>query len=246
MNQLAPHQLTVRDRVGGRGGGLGRKSEQSAAIDGVLVVTLELERRPARYEPLDQVWLFQSDGSWTLLTLQRTERWTNDGVQEPVEGTASVLAEDIGSLDAVADKIRRRYGESGWIDLLNAGNVNNAELFRRWVPIQVERDLDRAVFFRPDLVAITQFSSRQLAEVHDDVERHLAAAGFDVVAVGPPRRSTRPGENLVLAEAIVRRYGHEIITIVRVDGAGEIYPRLADPDDDVAGPVIRQRVDDDE
>ncbi|MEX2548448.1 MAG: hypothetical protein WD830_11790 [Chloroflexota bacterium] len=242
---LAPHQLTARDRAGGRSGGLEDKSEQSVTVDGVLVVTLELERRPSRYEPLDHIWLFQSSDSWTLLTLRRTERWTDGGAQAPVGGTATVQVEEVGCVDALADRIRRHYGESGWTGVLDAGHINSDELFRQWVPVQVERDLDRAVFFRPDLVAIGGLSSRQLAEVRGDVEQQLGTAGFAVVEVGPPRRPTRPGENLVLAEAIVRRYSHEIITVIRVDSAGEIYPRLADPDD-VTGAIIRQRADDDE
>lgn len=81
-------------------------------------------------------------------------------------------------------------------------------------------------------------------EGYFDVANHLALAGFTVCAVHPPRRSALPGENVVVAHAIVRRYGYEIVTVVRMDRAGEVYTRLADADD-TAEPVLREIGDDD-
>lgn len=212
-------------------------------IDGLLVTGLDLERRPTRHEPLDHVWLFRSSGSWTVLTLRRTERWTDEG--ERAGGSARVFVEEMASLDVVHESIRDQYGESGWRDLLDAAHTEDPELFRKWVPIQVERDLDRAVFYRPDLSGTTDsLVVDALADLRHEIAGHLRLAGFEVVAVVPPARRRRRGENVVLAQAIVRRYGFELATIVRIDDAGEVYPRLADADD-LAGPTIRELGDDD-
>ena len=212
---------------------------RSQALDGVLVAKLEFERRPTRYEPPDHIWLFASHESWSAITLRRSEQWSDDGIQERVAGTATVLVECLGPIDAVADIIRRRYGDSGWVDVLGAGHTSNADLFARWVPIHIERDLLRAVFFRPELTNATgRISAHELAELRDQIEQHLIAAGCEVVTVDPRRRATHRGENLVVAYAVLCRYGDEIAAIVRLDGAGEVYARLAEPDE-ASGRVLR-------
>ena len=78
------------------------------------------------------------------------------------------------------------------------------------------------------------------------VAAHLALAGFALSAIEPLRRPGRPGENRVVARAIVRRHGHQIITVVRMDRVGEVYTRLADGNYTNGAPSLREIGDDDD
>lgn len=214
-------------------------------IHGALVATAELGRSPTTYQPPDQLWLFRGEHGWTLLSVCRTERWSDYGAQELEHCHARAVTEVLTSVDGLADRIRSRYGEPGWRGVLDAGNAH-PDLFRAWVPGAIERELETARFFRDDLVAsFRRFTSRELDELAADIEEHLRAAHFEVVAVKSPTRPSRAGENPVMAQAVVRRYGYEAVTIVRMDSAGEVYVRFAD-ESDARGRVLREVVDDDD
>lgn len=222
--------------------GVGR--EQALDVGGALVATAELRPHPATYQPPDQLWLFRGEHAWTLLTIHRTERWSDDGRQELHRCHARAVTESFASIDGLADRIRGRYGESGWHLVLAAGTAD-PDLYRAWVPGALERELEDARFFREDLVAsIGRFTSGELAELSAEIEHHLRVAHFQVVAVSPPTRPTRPGENLVMANAIVRKYGFELVTIIRMDSVGEVYFRVAD-EPGARRPVLRDIEDDD-
>lgn len=212
--------------------GRARPASQPVAVDGVLVAALELDRRFSSYQPADRLFLFRSDEAWHAITLRRTEHWADEGgTQWPASGKAWVSAEELGSLDSVAEALCDRYGQSGWREVLEAGHRNDPDLYCRWIPTAIEADLDAAVFFRRNLAGRRSYDALTLGRLRRDIEAHLAEAGFRVVTVQPPPRQTRRGENLVLARAVVRRYGHDIAVIVRMDSAGEVYPRLVDRDD---------------
>lgn len=195
---------------------------------GALVAAAELERHPSTYQPPDHVWVFRDDGVWTLLTLSRTERWDDGGVQERHRCHARIVSVTLASIGELSDRIRGSYGESGWHGVLDAGSTD-PDLFLAWAPIAIERELEAARFFREELVpCIDDLISLEVDDLRIDAEHRLRVAGFRVLGIGPQRRPTRPGENFVIAEAVVRKYGLEVDVIVRMDRAGEVYFRVAD------------------
>lgn len=215
----------------------GTSREDVLSIRGALVATAELRAHPATYQPPDQLWLFRGEHAWTLLTICRAERWSDDGRQELQHCHARAVTASLASIDALADRIRDRYGESGWHLVLDAASAD-PDLYRAWAPGAIERELEDARFFREDLVgSIGRFTSRELSELKREIEHHLRVAHFEVVEVGSPARPTRPGENLVMAHATVRKYGYEVVAIVRMDSAGEVYFRVAD-EADARRPVL--------
>jgi hypothetical protein len=223
-----------------------RPRPASLAVDGVLVVAVELRQWLGGDDPPDRLFGFRRDDCWTLVTLWRRERWADDGVQRPVSGKACVSVQEVGSFAAMADTVRDRYGQCGWRDVLSAGRDADAELFAAWVPVGVARDLDRAVFFRPELAGVAaRLDALTLADLRVEIAERLAGAGCRQVEVGSPPRMTRSGENRVVAREVVRRYGCEASVIVRMDAAGEVYPRLVEGDDGF-GPAVRPLGEDDE
>lgn len=209
-----------------------RHQSQSIGIDGVLVAEVDLARRYTSYEPPDHLFLFRGYEAWSAITVSRTERWEDEGgAQWPASGHARVSAQQLGSLDSVIEVIRDRYGESGWRQVLEAGYSNDPDLYCRHLPIAVEADLDAAVFYRRDLGGRRSLDGPTLVRLRQEIEANLAEAGLRVVTVEAPPRRTRQGENHVVARAVVQRSGYQLGVIVRIDSAGEVYPRLVDPDD---------------
>lgn len=202
--------------------------EDTLSVRGALVATADLQRHLSNYQPPDLVWIFRDGDAWTLLTFSRSERWDDDGTQERHRCHAQIVSVRLASIDELADRIRGRYGEAGWHGVLDAGRTD-PDLFRAWAPVAIERELEAARFFREQLVAsIGRFTSREIDAVMADIELQLLVANFGVVAVDRPARPTRPGENLVMAQALVRKYGLEADVIVRMDRAGEVYFRVAE------------------
>ena len=237
MSQTLNHQLTG-ERLAG-------PTAQSVTADGVLVAEVELARRYASYEPHDHLFLLRAEEVWSAITISRTERWEDEGgAQWPASGQARVSVQPLGALESVVETIRDRYGESGWRQVLEAGHANDPDLYCRWIPIAVEADLDAAVFYRRDLAGRRAHDKPTLMRLRREVEAHLAEAGLRVVTVGPPPRRTRQGENDVVARAVVQRSGYQFGVIVRIDDAGEVYPRLVDLDDGF-GPAIGPVANDD-
>ena len=198
---------------------------------GVLVATIELERWPSTNDPADTCFLFRPAAGWTTLTLRRTEKWSDDGDQL-VAGIARVIIEEHRTATDLARAMQGAYGFTGWTAILDAASAIDPDLRRLWVPVQVERDLDRASFYCPDLVEHVEAGDlATLRQLCADVELELASAGFGVRAVDADVRRDRNGGNPVLASAVLRRYGHEFDTVVRMDCAGEVYTRLTDDSD---------------
>lgn len=218
--------------------------EQALRIPGALVAAVDLHQQPSAYQPPDHVSVFRDEHSWTLVTVSRIERWDDAGYQDLQRCHARVVSVRFASIDELADRVRGRYGELGWRCVLDAG-TDDPDLFRAWVPGAIERELDAARFFRQDLVpSMARFTNDEIDDLTADIGDHLRAARFGVVAVGPPNRPARRGENHVVAQAIVRRYGREVDVIVRMDRAGEVYFRVAD-ERDSRRPVMREVGDDD-
>ena len=90
----------------------------------------------------------------------------------------------------------------------------------------------RASFYRPHLLAkVEAGDGTTLRQLLADIAIELASAGFNVRAVEAHVHRARPGGTPVIAHAVLRRYGHEFDTVVRMDCAGEVYIRLADDSD---------------
>lgn len=192
------------------------------------------------YQPPDQVWLFRQEQTWSVMTLRRAETWSDAGVQAPSSGTAQLVIEEADCLDALSEMVQARYGASGWASLLDAGHDHDAELFGAWVACKIEADLDAAVFRTGWAGPPRSFAAGAPGGLRAEIEGHLLGAGFEVISLGPPPRPGAPGENFRLAQGVLARHGREMVVIVRVGGAGEIYTRLADPTD-IAGPVMWER-----
>ena len=128
MHRLAHNQFdSPEDDAGGDTSPRAHSPRRSLSLDGILVAGAELERRPMTYQPLDQVWLFRQEQTWSVMTLRRAETWSDDGVAAPVSGTAAVVIEEADCLDALSEMVQARYATTGWVSLLDAGH--DAELF---------------------------------------------------------------------------------------------------------------------
>lgn len=210
--------------------GTSRGIAHACPFAGLLVATVELVRWPSTYDPADMCFLFRSENGWTTLTLRRTEKWSDERDQ-PVAGTARVVIEEHPTAADLAKVMQDSYGLTGWSAVLDAASATDPDLRQLWVPLQVERDLDRASFYRPDLV--DRIEAGDLATLHQlraEIELELASAGFNVRQVDAGAYRRRVGETPLVASAVIRRYGHEFDALVRMDCAGEIYTRLVDGD----------------
>ncbi|MGH9030486.1 MAG: hypothetical protein ACRDZV_00010 [Acidimicrobiia bacterium] len=217
MPQTTEHQAAP-------GGGL----VHAHPFAGVLIATVELERWPSTYDPADTCFLFRSPEVWTTLTLRRTEKWEDD-VDRAVAGSLRVIIEEHPTATDLARVMQDVYGFTGWRAMLDAASAVDPDLRRVWVPVQVERDLNRASFYRPDLVQRVEAGDpATLRQLCADIELELASVGFEVRAMDAQVRRDRIGGNPVLAHAVLRRYGHVFDAVVRMDCAGEIYTRLTD------------------
>lgn len=125
--------------------------KDSVSFPGVLVASLDLERGPTRYQPFDTVWVFRDGSQWSIATLTRTECWPDDGASCATSGTALIAVNTYAAALQLEAMILARYGAWGWQQLLDAGHSYDCELYRSWVPTQIERDLERATFHRPDI-----------------------------------------------------------------------------------------------
>lgn len=216
----------------------------STTFDGLFVCTVELLRRLDR-DPFDKILLFRNGRAWSCVTVRRTERWTNDG-HEPSGGRALLQVEHFDGVGLLAVAVRARYGESGWVEVLDRGHVGDIDLFRLWAPMHLERDLERSAFHRPDLVEAVAGLSRSEADLlRAEIAHHLEMVGFTVISVPAPRRPTADDENRLVAHAVIRRFGLEVVADVRIDRLGEAYPRLVEPGGH-PGHVVREHGDDDE
>ncbi len=84
------------------------------------------------------------------------------------------------------------YIGGSWVELVDAGHQNDAELCAAWVPERIERDFHAASFYRKDLAsallggAVVPAAARALRGCEEDVlgqmAAHLAGLGFDVLA----------------------------------------------------------------
>jgi hypothetical protein len=223
------------------------------AVDGWMVAEADLEHGYHPYTQVARVFVFRNPTGWATLTIDQSG--THDD-NTPLTGRAAVSTSRYQSLDDLAAGIDGRYRPGAWVELLDAGHTNDPDLYAAWVPEQMARDLDRASIYNRDLAHIpgyltpTQLGApgRALpdwqAHALGAMATHLAEGGWEVsfdqvevTGTAPPGGFLSESTEIVGA-LLARRYGYQAAILVRVDDAGEIYARLAQPGDTTA-PALR-------
>ena len=217
-------------------------------LEGRLVATAEVvdTYRHDRDE-WHHLFLFRADDGYTLVTLARSETYSDTG--RPAGGILDVVVDrpgDVGQLERLVTG-RWPLRSDVWWQLLDAGRHDDEELYARWVPERMRRDLDRASVFDHDLALTTGFiggrplpaPGRSTPGWQQTALGAIAERLEELDWVVEPERPVvaepaEPGGILSEATEIVgalrvRRYGCEAPVLVRVDDCGEIYPRLAEP-----------------
>jgi hypothetical protein len=210
-------------------------------IDGWVVARAELERSWSQRGLPDTVWLFRSRSAWSLASMARRVRYHDGG--EPVAGSATVDVEVFSRLDQVAAHVERTYAAGSWVALLDAGHDDDDELYRAWVPERIGRDFDQASIHNRDLAEAAGYldarslpaPGRALPDWREHALEAMAARvqelGYELLGEG---RGPDAGPNELVGVLLLARYGHRVAAVVRVDGCGEIYLRVAD-DGEVPG-----------
>jgi hypothetical protein len=210
-------------------------------IAGWVVARAELERSWSQGGLLDTVWLFRSSTAWTMASMARGVRYDDGG--EPVAGSATVVAEVFSRLDQVAAHVERTYGAGSWVALLDAGHAHDDELYRAWVPERIGRDFDQASIHNRDLAEAGGYLAarslpapgRALPDWRDHALEAMAARvqelGYHLVERREPAAAARGGPNELVGVLVLARYGYQVAAVVRVDGCGEIYVRVANGDE---------------
>jgi hypothetical protein len=224
------------------------------SVDGWLVAETDLGHRYHPYSTTDKLLVFRSPAGWVLLAIHRQVRHGES--DRPVSGRTVVTAAPFGSLGDLAAHLERTYGAGAWLEILDAGRENDPDLYAAWVPEQMQRDLDRASIYNPDLAhhpdsfdpaelgapgrALPDWRTQALGAM----AAHLHEQGWEVfhdqvnVTGASPASGLVPLDTEIVGMLFARRYGYTAAIVVRVDDCGEIYARLAQPGD-VLGPVLR-------
>ncbi len=181
----------------------------------------------------------------------------DDYSDHPIGGKATVSSQEFTTLEELAEEGERTYTSGPWVELLDAGAEHDADLYRAWVPERIRRDFDGASIHRKDLALYTGLYSgeavpapgRELPgwqdEAVEQMAAHLVELGFAVLDERPGVEDVPHAWGDPLLGALrVRRYGWETTSVVRIDGAGEVFIRL-DPEA-VAGPLLRPVPDEEE
>lgn len=184
-----------------------------------------MERSISSWAEPDEVFLLRRPQCWTLVTLAMASR--PDGEGSAIRGRSSLSTEEFAFTADLAEAVRDRYYESGWLRLLDAGQ-DDPDLYRAWAPTRIERDFDRASLHDPHLAQ--RGAARQVAGWHlsavEQMAQHLEADGFEItrlrLAVAVDDRGSA---NPMLGVLDVFRYGVDTPGVVRVDDAGEVYVR---------------------
>ena len=219
-------------------------------IDGRQVAEVDLR---SRYGDFDHVVVFRAPASWTVLTIDRTERYGDDG--SLVRAVAVVSCAELADLVALREFCER---SDCWREVLDAGHGEDPELYEAWVPHRVDDDLHASSIYNRDLALATAYLGGQPvssparalagweAEACAAMAVNLDERGWQVRrALTPAPGASQPGDNVVVGALEAWRYGWAVAVVVRVDYCGEVYARRAD-DDEVAGVRVLRKLSDDE
>ncbi|MDQ3573476.1 MAG: hypothetical protein M3404_00890 [Actinomycetota bacterium] len=185
--------------------------------------------------------MLRSNTGWALLSVAITIEYDEHSL--PINGSAAVSSRSYSSLVELAAHVADTYVGDAWVQLLDAGEGRDPDLYCAWVPERIRRDFDSASLHRKDLALFTGLINGTPApapgrhlpgwreDALDQMAIHLADVGFEVVANAPVVAHYEGGrEEPVLGGLRLRRYGWETVGIVRVDPVGEVYIRLPEPE----------------
>lgn len=222
---------------------------RTLTCEGRLVATAELADT-YRYDTdtYNHLFLFQRVGGYELLVVGRTERYRDDG--DVASAAATVDVTFAANTAILADMVDARWPSisSAWWQLLESGRHNDAELHAAWVPERMRRDFDAASIYGKRLATQSAyFNGTSLPaegrsepgwqdQALADMATNLEGLGWEVRPGPELSPDVEPSGTLATGTVVagslwVNRFGHEAAVIMRVDGCGEIYRRLADPDD---------------
>jgi hypothetical protein len=217
--------------------------------EGRLVATAELaDTYGYDTDAYDHVFLFRRGGGYELLVIDRTERYQDDG--DLASASERVDVSFAPNTAALADMVDARWPSvsGAWWQLLESGRHNDAELHAAWVPERMRRDLDASSTYDKSLATQSGYfgatslpaEGRGAPAWRDkavaDMAANLADLGWKV-RPGPELSPDVEAGGILSTGTVVAgslwasRFGQEAAVIVRVDDCGEIYARLADPDD---------------
>ena len=217
--------------------------------EGRLVATAELaDTYGYDCDGYDHLFLFQRDGGYELLVVGRAERYADDG--HLVEADARVDVTFEPTVTALAELVDARWPKmsNAWWQVLDSARQNDPTLHAAWIPERMRRDLDGVSVHDRSLATQSGYfngtvlpaKGRGALDWQDKAVEamgaHLDALGWKV-RLGPDLSpDVDPGGILsvgtvVLGSLWASRFGQEAAVIVRVDDCGEIYARLAEPED---------------
>lgn len=219
-------------------------------IEGRQVAEVDLR---GRYGNFDHVVVFRGPQSWTVLTIDRSERY-DDGVLEWARAVVSCA--ELADLDGLREFCERR---DCWREVIDAGHGEDLDLYAAWVPHRVDGDLDASSIYNQDLATATAYlggrsvpsPARALpeweAEACAAMAVNLDERGWQVRrSLTPAPAASQPGDNVVVGALEAWRYGWAIAIVVRVDSCGEVYARRADDHEVVGVRALRKLSDDEE
>ncbi len=108
----------------------------SLDIDGWGVAQPDLERSWSGRELRNHCWLFRSLTTWTLVTTRRSVRY--DDYDQPSAGKATISSRAFPSLEELAQEVERTYSAGAWVELLNGGYEQDADLYRVFIRLDPE------------------------------------------------------------------------------------------------------------
>jgi len=202
----------------------------------------------------DHVFLFKNHGGYELLVVSRHERYDDDGVLAHADAQVDVTA--LPSARALEDVVAGRWPASSlaWWRLLARAQEYDPDLYQIWIPERMKRDLELFSVHDQDLATKTEYVGGHALDApgrrDEDWREEAVAAVAD--QLGEHGWLVRPGPELsehvaarrilpfgteVIGSLWATRYGREVALVVRVDDCGEIYARLAEPDDILVPPT---------
>lgn len=222
---------------------------RTLTCEGQLVATAEVaDAYGYDRDQYDNIFLFKNSSGYELLVVGRHERYTEDGSLDRASVHVDVTSAPSGQ--ALGELVEARWSctSAVWWQILDHAREHDAGLHALWIPERMRRDLDASSVYDKSLALHSgYFGGRELgapgrAEADwkeravEDAAALLTDRGWRVRTGPALSPEVEPGGLLSVGTQVVgslwaSRYGREVALVIRVDDCGEIYSRLADPDD---------------
>lgn len=217
-------------------------------LEGQLVATAEVvDTYRHDLDEWHHLFLFRADEGYTLVTFARSKTYGDTG--RLAGGILDVVVDHAGDVRQLEELVTRRWPvhSDAWWQLLDAGHPNDDDLHVCWAPERLRRDLDRARLYDSPLAVTTGSIGGEPLPAPGRSEDGWQQAALGAMAehledlgwrVEPERAVVTRSAGGTFSEVTeivgalrIRRYGWEAPVLVRVDDCGEIYARLAEPDE---------------